>query len=134
MTTKSLVYDHPTYTVRQSAPMGEGGGAASTQYAKFAAFTALKAFSAQVTVTVAGTSTDHAFTISQISGTATTSRAKATLGTSAAGTTTNVTLAASGGLDLAQGDVLVAINGTDTAGKAAIAYEYGVAPESTVTS
>ncbi|CAB3731047.1 hypothetical protein [Paraburkholderia rhynchosiae] len=136
MTTKSMAYDNPTYTSRNSESMGEIGGAATTQYAKFVAFTASLAFSAQLTVTTAGTSAaNNTVAFSKISGTSTTALATATLGTGAAGTTLNVPLSTSaGGVALAQGDLLVAVTGADATGKAALAYEASPAPGANVTA
>lgn len=135
MSTKSMAYDNPTYTSRNSESMGEIGGAATTQYAKFCAFTSSIAYSAQLTVTTAGTATAHAVTFSKISGTSTTALATATLGTAAAGSTFNVPLStATGGVALNQGDLLVAITGADAAGKAALSYEASPAPGATVTA
>lgn len=135
MSTKSLAYDHPTYITRQGAAMGEAGGGATTAYGKFAAFTAAQAFSAQLTVTTAGTAAGHGFRVAQISGTSTTFLGTQTLGTNAAGYTANLALTtAAGGVSLAQGDQLVAYSLADTAGKAAIAYEYAVQPLANVTA
>jgi len=135
MATKNMAYDHPAYLARVGAAMGEAGGAATTQYAKFAAFTAMQAFSAQLTVTTAGTATAHGFQVVKISGTATTALGTATLGTSAAGTTQNLLLTnVSGGVALAQGDILAAISLADVVGKAAIAYEHAAQPLANVTA
>lgn len=134
MTTKNMAYDNATYVARNGAALGEAGGGATTQYAKFCAFTSLLAYAAQMTVTVAGTSAAHGFSIQKISGTATTALGTATLGTSVAGVTTNLLLTSvAGGVALAQGDVLVAVSLADAAGKAAIAYEYNPAPLANVT-
>ncbi|WP_109477702.1 hypothetical protein [Paraburkholderia sp. C35] len=135
MSTKSMAYDNPTYTSRNSESMGEIGGAATTQYAKFCAFTASLAFAAQMTVTTAGTATTHAVTFSKISGTATTALATATLGTAAAGSTFNVPLStAAGGVTMNQGDLLVAITGADATGKVALSYEAAPQPGANVTA
>lgn len=135
MTTKSMMYDHPAYVARQGAAMGEVGGAATTAYGKFAAFTAMIGFSLQATVTTAGTAAGHTLTINKISGTSTTALATATLGTSAAGTTLNVPLSTSaGGITMLQGDVLDVVTGADATGKAAIAYEVGLQPQANVTA
>ena len=72
MTTKSMMYDNASYVTRQNDSQGEAGGAATTAYAKFVSFTAMLAFSAQLTVTVAGTATTNAFIIQRVSGTTTT--------------------------------------------------------------
>lgn len=135
MAVKNLAYDHPAYLARCASPLGEIGGGATTQYAKFVAFTTLQAFSAQLTVTTAGTVAGHGFQVVKISGTATTALGTATLGTSAAGTTQNLLLTSvTGGVALAQGDILAAISLADATGKAAIAYEAGILPLSNVTA
>lgn len=134
MATKNMAYDNPSYMARVGAPMGEAGGGATTQYGKFAAFTAMLAFSAQLTVTTAGTAAGHGFSVIKISGTATTTLATTTLGTAAAGTTTNVLLTnVTGGVALAQGDIIAALSLADTVGKAAVAYEINVLPLANVT-
>lgn len=130
--TKSMSYDHPTYTAVQGAAMGEIGGAATTQYAKFAAFTAMQAKSATLTVTTAGTATAHTIAVSKVSGTSTTALGTATLGTNVAGTTQNLLLTGVNSSLLA-GDILVAVTGADAVGKAAISYEMVTAPLSNVT-
>jgi hypothetical protein len=135
MATKNMAYDHPAYTARLAVSGGEAGGAATTQYGKFAAFTKMQAMSAQVTVTTAGTAAGHLLSVLQISGTATTTLATTTLGTAAAGTTTNVALStAAGGVSLAQGDILDVVTGADAAGKAAVSYELLVQPLANVTA
>lgn len=135
MTTKQMAYDNPAYVARYGAGMGEAGGGATTQYGKFAAFTSMLAFAAQLTVTTAGTATGHGFQVVKISGTATTALGTATLGTSAAGTTQNLLLTnVAGGVALAQGDILAAISLADVVGKAAIAYEVGLSPQANVTA
>lgn len=134
MATRSVFYDDPQYTNHQSASGGEAGGGATTQYAKFCAFTAVQAFSAQLTVTTAGTATAHLFSVLKISGTATSTLATTTLGTNAAGVTTNVTLStAAGGAALLQGDVLSVVSGADVVGKAVVSYEVAVAPQANIT-
>lgn len=135
MSTKNMAYDQSTYITRQSEGMGEAGGAATTGYAKFAAFTAMQVFSAQLTVTVAGTNAAHAFVINRISGTATTALGTGTLGTAAAGTTINVPLSAVvGGVALLQGDIVQANSGVDATGKAAVGLEVAVTPLANVTT
>jgi hypothetical protein len=135
MATKSMAYDHPAYQARVATGSGEAGGAATTQYVKYAAFTKMLAMSAQVTVTTAGTAAGHLLSVLQISGTATTTLATTTLGTGAAGTTTNVALStAAGGIALAQGDILDVVTGADATGKAAVSYELLVQPTANVTA
>lgn len=135
MATKNMAYDHPAYTARVGAAMGEAGGAATTQYGKFVAFTAMLAFSAQLTVTTAGTAAGHLFSVLKISGTATSTLATSTLGVGAAGTTTNVALAAAaGGVTLLQGDIIDVVSGPDVVGKAAVAFEVAAQPLANVTA
>lgn len=134
MAVKNMDYQHAAYIARLPGAGGEAGGAATTQYAKFAAFTAMQAFSAQLTVSTAGTAAGHLFSILKISGTATSTLATTTLGTAAAGTTTNVLLTnVAGGVALAQGDILSAVSGADTVGKAVVGYELGILPLANVT-
>jgi hypothetical protein len=145
MASKSMGYDNPAYQARVGECMGEAGGGATTQYAKFVAFTAMQAFSAQFTVTAAGTATTHLFSVLKIAagGTATTTIATQTLGTATVGSTFNLLFPAGtatataagqqGGLNLNQGDVLTVISGADAAGKAAVALEVGLAPLGNVT-
>jgi hypothetical protein len=135
MTTKSMAYDNPSYLTRQGDSLGEAGGAATTQYAKFVAFTATQAFNAVLTVTVAGTSAGALCYVSHISGTATTVLGTATPGTSAAGTVLQIALSATpGGLALSQGDILTTVSGADTVGKYAVCYEIATTPGATVTA
>jgi len=134
MATKDMTYDHPTYTSRQGHAMGEAGGAATTAYAKFCAFTAHKMFTAQLTVTTAGTATAHGFQVQKISGTSTTALTTQTIGTAVAGTTYNVLLTtAAGGVDLIEGDILQVSSLADAVGKAVVAFEGNVTPGAVVT-
>ena len=105
--------------------MGEVGGAAATQYAKFGAFTSMVAYSVQLTVTVAGVGATNTITISKLSAGVTTALTAATvLGTQVAGYTINVVLSAvAGGVTLLPGDVLVATTGADVTGRTAVTYE-----------
>lgn len=135
MASKSLVYDHATYLTRMGIPGAEAGGAGTTQYGKFVAFTAMQAFSAQLTVTTAGTAAGHGFQVVKISGTATTALGTATLGTGVAGTTQNLLLTnVAGGVALAQGDILSTISLSDVVGKAAVSYEVAALPLANVTA
>ena len=135
MSTKNMAYDSPTYLSRIGSPAAEAGGAATTQYGKFCAFTAMQAYSAQLTVTTAGTAAGHGFSIIRISGTATSTLATTTLGTAAAGTTTNVLLTnVAGGVALTQGDILAALSLTDATGKAVLAYEVAAQPLANITA
>src|SRR6478609_7066194 len=122
MATKQMAYDHPTYTARRGEAVSEAGGAATTAYSKYVAFTAQRAFSAQMTVTTAGTAAGHGLVVQRIRGTATTALGTQTLGTAALGATFNLLLTtAAGGVDLAKGDILQASTLADATGRVAIA-------------
>lgn len=129
MATQNFAYDHPAYLQRYTGG-GQTTAGNATVSNQFAAFTAMKAKSAQITQRVAGTTAGHSITVSVVSGTATTSLAAATMGTSAIGVTTNITL---GNTSLAQGDTLVCKNGTDATGVCAVTYELVAVPGANVT-
>ena len=145
MATKNMGYDSPAYLARFGAHMGEAGGGATTQYGKFGAFTAMQAFSAQFTVTTAGTAAGHLLSVIRIAagGTATTTIATQTIGTATVGSTYNLLFPAgtatatsasqSGGFNLTQGDVLAFLTGADATGKVVCALELGIAPLGNVT-
>ena len=145
MTTVNQIYDHPTYTARQSASFTSVAGNAAVG-AKFTAFTALLAWSATAQVQTVGTSAGAgaAAIIQQISaggtyGTTTLTAGTYTLGTislgsSAVNTVFNLPLSSKvGGVQLLQGDRLQAVNGTDSQSVFTIAYEYSVSPLANVT-
>jgi hypothetical protein len=135
MVTKNMEYAHPTYVSREGQCLGEAGGAATTAYAKFAAFTAMKLYALQATVSVAGTAAGHGFGLVRISGTATTTLGTQTIGTAAAGTTFNlVATNVSDGVNLNQGDIVEVVSLSDVVGKAVIAYEVMAAPLANVTA
>jgi len=67
MTTLSLAYDDPAYTIRLGHGFGQNAAGASTAFGKFVAFTALTIFSVNSILATAGTSTYTAW-----NGTATT--------------------------------------------------------------
>lgn len=135
MAKKDLAYDHVAYQARLGQPMGEAGGAATTAYGKFVAFAAMQAFSAQFTVTTAGTAAGHGFVLNKISGTATTALGTQTIGTATAGATFNLLCTATlGGAALLAGDVLQVNSLADATGKAAVAYEVAVQPLAQVTA
>jgi hypothetical protein len=100
MATKSMRYDHPTYTVRQVAPIKLPATAASTTVSKFVAFTDIKVKSINAMVQIAGTTGSAGYDI--LNGT--TSVGAITVGTTAAATmlsavTTDITLASGGYID-----------------------------------
>lgn len=129
MATTNFAYDHPTYTQRYVGG-GQTTAGNATVSNSFAAFTAMRAKSAQITQRIAGTTAGHSITVHAVSGTTTTSLAAATMGTSAIGVTTSITLANTA---LAQGDVLVCKNGTDATGVCAVTYELVATPGANVT-
>jgi hypothetical protein len=135
MSTKNMAYDHAAYIARLVSS-GEAGGAATTQYTKFTAFTAMLAFSAQMTVTVAGTAAGGGFALVKEAATsgALSTYSTSTFGTSTAGTTTNVLLStAAGGVVLNQGDVIYALSLADATGKVGLTWELGIQPLGNVT-
>lgn len=138
MATVNMAYDHPQYTVHQLAQMAEQGGSATT-FAKFVAGSALNVYAVQYTVTTAGTQTASGgaqLNFVKVSGTNTTTAKFVNIGTAvAAFATTNILLSGSaGGIQLAQGDILQTVQGTDATLKGVIAYEYAFQPLASVTS
>lgn len=113
-------YDSPNATVRREATgQTEAGGAATTEYAKFASFQKMKLKKAHALITTAGTVTGHGFDV--YSGTS-------SLGSILCGTEAALTNASSDALDTAvaaMGQVSVK-SLADTAGKAIIVYEFEV--------
>lgn len=87
MAKKSMAYDHPAYTGREtlSGSLSGSGGAA-----RFAAFANMRAKSLTIKPSVAGTSNDSGSAV-LVNGTTTTTLATFTFG-SAAATGTNITL------------------------------------------
>ena len=133
MTTKSMAYDHAAYLIRYGVTSGVN--TANTSFPDAAAFTGMLALSATFTIVTAGTSATNNWVINKVSGTTTTALATATLGTSVAGTVVNVPLStASGGVALAQGDLLFAAKGTDTVVVSALVYEVALQPLANVTA
>jgi hypothetical protein len=134
MTTKSQVYDHPTYLTRQSSVHTSVAGSGGVS-CRFTAFTNMLAYSATVTVQTAGTASTALAILQQVSGTATTVLGTLTLSTSAANTVFTTTLTnVPGGVNMLQGDVLRAVNGTDIVSVFSLAWEVSVAPEANVTA
>ena len=139
MATFSLAYDHPQYRVRWGTGPVEAGGAATTAYGKFVAFTALTAYSAQMTVTVIGTNTATnmaQLNMVKVSGTTTTTMATSQIfGTNSVGNTQNLPLSTNaGGVNLAAGEFIFAQTQTDAAFKAAVSFEVGLQPGATLTA
>lgn len=129
MATQNFAYDHPAYLQRYT-----GGGQTSagngSMSLSFAAFTTMKAKSAQITQRIAGTTAGHTIAVSVVSGTTTTGLGTATMGTSAVGVTTNISL---GNTSLNQGDCLICRTGTDATGVCAVTYELVAVPGANVT-
>lgn len=101
MATKSMAYDHPTYTARCVANVPLPATAASTSVFKFLAFTDMKVKSVNVIVKTAGTADAAGYDL--LNGTS--SVASIGVGTAAAaasGTaaTTDITLSSGGYLDI----------------------------------
>jgi hypothetical protein len=134
MATKSQAYDWPGYQVRFPVGSAEAGGAASTQYAKFCAFTAMQAYSVEMTCSVVGTATLSTFQALKINTSGTTTVTLNTIGTGTVGFGVNVLLSTSaGGLALAQGDILAFLTGTDATMKNVITWEVGLKIDPTTT-
>lgn len=134
MALTSDFYNHPTYITRQGVALGEAGGAATTQYAKYVAFTDTLAYSAVLHVTTAGTNANALCYVSQISGGNVTVLGTATTGTSVAGTVIQVALSSvAGGVTLAKGDVLSLVTGVDANVKLAVSYEVSSVPGANIT-
>lgn len=131
MATKNMAYDHPAYLSRYSVTPDSAGGGATTNGARFVAFTAMKLKSMQLTVTTAGTATDHTVSGNRIAagGTTTTALSTTTLGTNTVGYTTNVLL----NQTLTQGDVVMLRTGSDAVGRMVVAYEVELVPGANVT-
>ena len=129
MATKSMSYDHPAYLAPVTSSHTSVAGA-TTNGARFAAYTAMIAKSVTLYSLVAGTATTHGYTINKLSGTTTTSIGVTTLGTATIGTVTNVTL---GSTALAQGDTLLLTSLADATGTVVAAYELLVTPGASVT-
>jgi len=126
MATKNAAYDSPIYQVH-ALYGGEAGGAATTQYAKFAAFTAMAAYSIQLTCTVVGTAGISTWAALKINTGGTTTTALLSLSTGTVGVSYSVALSTSpGGLALAQGDIFAIVSGGDATAKLAVGYELGL--------
>ncbi len=156
MTTRSMAYDHPAYTVRsgQTFPVNTAG--ASAAFAKFCAFTDMKVYSIGLTCVTAGSST---YTGWNGTATVTTTGTGATItGFKISGTTTSTygpyvsdaaaggfrrmqidhtgvgSSTADGGISLSQGDIFFMQLGTDATTVQAPVFEYGLAPGANISS
>lgn len=155
MGTKNFSYDHAAYQARSVQTHAQNSAGASTNFAKFVAFTAMKVFAIGVKTLTAGTSTYTAWngtaTVSSIvgdtihglrvSGT-TTSTYGPYLNDAAAGSYRRVQIygtgagsaTADGGIDLAQGDHFYLVRGTDATAVVVPVFEYALAPLADVTA
>ncbi|HIJ84226.1 MAG: hypothetical protein HW380_207 [Magnetococcales bacterium] len=117
-----MSYSDPDFQVRREHCAGEAGGAATTEYSRFASFQKARLKKVHAVVTTAGTTTDHGLDV--YSGTS--SIGSITLGTGAAGVsassaTLNATMTAMGRFSVK--------SLADTVGKAIVVYEYEVTPD-----
>lgn len=112
-------YTDPTYADVREQAGAVAGGAATTAYAKFRSFSALKLLRVNAHVTVAGTATDHGFDVYI----GTSSVATIPLGTSAAGVDVEVAIPVALQAVPAKADISVK-SLADTVGKADITYEF----------
>jgi len=61
MTQKNMAYDHPAYRARLTHGFGQNTAGASTNFAKFVAFTSMRIFAIMAATITAGTSTQTQF-------------------------------------------------------------------------
>ncbi len=130
---KSMSYDHPAYLVPQTAG-AEITATTVFRTARFAAFTAAAIKSFQATVITAGTGTGNATVQLEklaAGGTAISTLGIVTLGTQAAGYTTNVLC--TGGTNVAVGDVISWLKGADATGVFAVGLEFVITPGASLT-
>lgn len=129
MSTKSMSYDHPTYTAVDNDSTSCSGNAGATT--KFVAWSGLILKSVTLRPTTANGSSDVTSLITVV-GTSTTTTALATYGSGAV-TFTNVALTSTASNTLNQGDLYYVVKGTDTAGVISVAIERLVTPGANVT-
>lgn len=118
-------YSDPNFTVRRE-DCGAAGGAATTEYNKFATFQKKRLKKVHALVTLAGTATAHKFDVYH----GTTS-----IGTIALSTSTAGSVGHSGLLDRTV-DTMEQISvksGADAVGTALIVYEYEVTPDAVLS-
>ena len=122
-------YDHPAYVtpmLTQADVLATTGSISG----RFAAFTTMVAKSAQFTVVTAGTGAEVIAVRSiAAAGTAITTLGSVTLGTNAAGYTTNVLLTGTLGV----GDAFSVLKGADAVGIASVGVEWLISPGATTT-
>ncbi len=122
-----MSYTDPDYLVRREHCAGEAGGAATTEYARFATFQKSRLKKVHAVVTTAGTSTDHGFAIySGTSSIGAITLGSGTTGASASSVTLNITMN-----PLTRFSVKSL---ADATGKAIIVYEYEVTPDAVQTA
>jgi len=156
MSQKSMVYDHPAYTVRMCHSFGANTAGASSVTAKFVAFTAMHLFSINATSFAVGTSTYTAW-----NGTATvtaTGTGDSIWGLRVSGTTVSTygpyalsaiaggfsriqisgtgigSSTADGGIALAAGDTFNLVRGTDATAVEVTAIEYSIDANASVSA
>ena len=118
MTTRSMAYDHPAYTVPQIFSANTVVGAAGVSQ-KWAAFTTMRIEAVQIGVLIASTSASQPLLYSK-SGTATATTTLTAL-TSAAVAPINYAISSS--LALAQGDQFWVTHGADATTQLAVSVE-----------
>ena len=126
-----MPYDHPSYIVRQEAPMGEIGGAGQA-YAKFMRYQKFRLKRVFYQVSTVGTNAgNNTQVINHISGTTTTA-----LGTMTAGTQAAHAQVASAILnrEVQSGDVIQLNQGADVTGKGVVSYEFETLPDAVQTA
>ncbi len=156
MTTKSMAYDHPAYTVRGVHQPAAKAAGASAVYDKFCAFTAMHVYAINVATVTAGTSTytawngtatvtttgtGHTLAGYKLTGTTTTTYGPFALN-AAAGTPLRIQMSGTGagsstsdgGIALAQGDLFWLQGGTDATAVVVPSVEYSVDPGAIVSN
>lgn len=156
MSTKSMAYDHPAYTVRLVHQPAAQAAGASKAFDKFCAFTAMHVFSISSTCVTAGTSTYTAWngtaTVTTTgtgdtlvgykqSGTATSTYGPYAID-AAAGSFNRIQISgtgagsstADGGVALAQGDMFWVVRGTDATAVQTPVIELAIDPVSNVSA
>ncbi|MBF0422972.1 MAG: hypothetical protein HQL73_08270 [Magnetococcales bacterium] len=122
-----MSYTDPDFLVRREHCAGEAGGAATTEYARFASFQKARLKKVHAVVTTAGTTTNHGFDVySGTSSIGSIPLGSAAAGLSAASATLNAAMSALGRFSVK--------SLADAAGKAIIIYEYEVTPDAVQTS
>ena len=127
-TQRNMSYDHPQYTTHYSAS-GQAGGAATTSYAKFIAFTAHAFYSTTLSVAIIGTAGTSTWMIQKVGTSGTTTYQLFTLATGAVGTGTQYLMSTGlGGVNVDKNEYLQVLSGGDATAILAVGYELGVQP------